>query len=285
MIDTTTNKVVGAPIPLDDLGYTGGEHKVVGIAAHGKHVYLTHRRNNYVSVIDTVTKGVTATIPVGNEPNAVAVARDGKRAYVANCRDNSVSVIDTAKNAVVATVPLGASLSSIERFMGVSCPEVVFVAPDGKRVFVSGRRSDAVLMVIDAASNEVVATTRMGNAPRGIAVAPDGQHIFYASHRYNGGAVTVIDMASNTVAATVAVEFEPSASALAPDGKRIFVSGFRREDGVTIIDAANEKVVAKIELVAPPTASGVAPPTSTPPEERSRPKPVRRARHPAQPPP
>ena len=74
-------------------------------------VYVTNHANN-VSVIDTATNNVVATVPVGSLPAGVAVIPDGKHAYVANEGSATVSVISTATNTVVATVgvempPLG----------------------------------------------------------------------------------------------------------------------------------------------------------------------------------
>jgi YVTN family beta-propeller protein len=80
-----------------------------------------------VSVIDTASNGVTATIPVGVGPYMVAVDPAGNHAYVTNFDpdpvqgDYRVSVIDTASNGEVARVPVGAA------------PIGVAVAPDGRR--------------------------------------------------------------------------------------------------------------------------------------------------------
>ena len=57
-----------------------------------------------VSVIDTATNTVGATIPVGLLPQPVAITPDGTRAYVSNLGDSTVSVIDTASNSVIATI-------------------------------------------------------------------------------------------------------------------------------------------------------------------------------------
>jgi YVTN family beta-propeller protein len=51
-----------------------------------------------VSVIDSATNTVVATVPVGVLPIAVAVTPDGAFAYVTNNFDNTLSVIDTATN-------------------------------------------------------------------------------------------------------------------------------------------------------------------------------------------
>ena len=65
--------------------------------------------SNTVSVIDTASNTVVATIPVGVNPVGVAITPDGTRAYVTNEGSNTVSVIDIATNTVVATISVGAS--------------------------------------------------------------------------------------------------------------------------------------------------------------------------------
>jgi YVTN family beta-propeller protein len=69
--------------------------------------YVANFRSNTVSVIDTASNTVTATVRVGTNPFAVAITPDGIRAYVTNFGDNTVSVIDTPSNTVTATVSVG----------------------------------------------------------------------------------------------------------------------------------------------------------------------------------
>jgi YVTN family beta-propeller protein len=79
----------------------------------GNRVYVANFRSNAVSVIDTASNGVVATIPVGVGPYTVAVDPAGSHAYVTNHDpdpvqgDYRVSVIDAASNREVATVPVG----------------------------------------------------------------------------------------------------------------------------------------------------------------------------------
>ena len=81
--------------------------------------YVTNEHSNNVSVIDTATNTLVATIPVGTIPFAVAVTPDGTHVYVANEGSNNVSVIGTATNTVVKTIPVGKN------------PVGVAVTPDG----------------------------------------------------------------------------------------------------------------------------------------------------------
>ena len=63
--------------------------------------------SNNVSVINTSTNLVTATIAVGNNPGGVSVCPDGSKVYVVNQGSNNVSVINTSTNLVTATITVG----------------------------------------------------------------------------------------------------------------------------------------------------------------------------------
>ena len=204
---------------------------------------------NTVSVIDTATNTVTATVVVGSRPEGVAVAPDGKFVYVANFGSNNVSVIAAAGNTVTATVAVG------------SFPIGVAVTPDGKFVYVANNGSNNV-SVIATATNTVVATVSFllsDQFPVEIAIAPDGQHAYVTSNlaAADHGAVAVIATASNTVVATVPVgSFESAAQGIAitPDGKHAYVAGETTlnmgspagRQAVFVIDTASNTVVATV---------------------------------------
>ena len=68
-------------------------------------IYVTNQYHN-ISIIDTATNIVTATVNVGRILG-VAVSPEGTKVYVANLNSDTVSVIDTATNTVTATVHVG----------------------------------------------------------------------------------------------------------------------------------------------------------------------------------
>ena len=156
--------------------------------------YVANSGDGTVSVIDTATHKVVATIPVGKggggaltPDDGVAVTPDGKRAYVANSGSNTVSVIDTVSNKVVGTVQVG------------NDPHGVAVSPDGTHVYVANFSPDNTVSVIETVTNTVVASPQSGEFPFGVAVTPDGKDV-YVTNFYGD---SVIDTASNTVVATV----------------------------------------------------------------------------------
>ncbi|PJW19680.1 hypothetical protein CV632_15060 [Geobacillus thermodenitrificans] len=68
--------------------------------------YVTNAADNTVSVIDTSTNTVIATIPVAS-PHDIDLTPDGTHAYVTNTTTNTVSVLNTATNTVITTIPVG----------------------------------------------------------------------------------------------------------------------------------------------------------------------------------
>src|SRR5260370_31910458 len=78
-------------------------------AAAGGHLYVTNQLDDTLSVVNTQTNQVTATVPAGVGPEGVAVTPDGSRVYIADSGSAQVSVLDTANNTLVPTVPAGQS--------------------------------------------------------------------------------------------------------------------------------------------------------------------------------
>ena len=56
----------------------------MAVSPDGTRAYVANKRLGSVSVINTATNHVTATIAVGGNPDEVAVSPDGTRAYVTN---------------------------------------------------------------------------------------------------------------------------------------------------------------------------------------------------------
>jgi YVTN family beta-propeller protein len=215
--------------------------------------YITNSHSNDVSVIDTATNTVVATVPVGGNPYGVAVDPDGTRVYTVNIggepgvctsQPGSVSVIDTATNTVVATVTVGL------------LPVTAAVHPDGTRVYVANACSDTV-SVIDTASNIVMAIIPVGRAPEGVSVNPTGTRVYVPNAGSND--VSVIDTATNTVVATVPVGIHPVSGAVNPDGTRVYIPNFFASNNVSVIDTATNTVIATVPVGRGPEGIAVHP--------------------------
>jgi YVTN family beta-propeller protein len=245
----------------------------------GTLAYVTNEGSNTVSVINTGTNTVMATIPVGVTPEGVAVNPAGTLVYVANWNGRSVSVIDATTNTVVATVtvpncpagvavnPAGTTVYATRECVvppatntgAVSVidiatntetatilnltPEGVAVTPDGTRVYVADSFTDRV-SVIDTASNTVTVPILVGSRPEGVAISPDGTRVFVANRGLTAalGTVSVIDTASDTVTATIPVGLHPVGVAITPDGNHVYVVN-EGNNNVMVIDTATNAVV------------------------------------------
>ena len=77
----------------------------MAIAPDGSTAYITNHNSNNVSVLDTATNTISATVAVGTSPAGIAITPDGANVYVANeiSGTGTVSVINTSNNTVSAT--------------------------------------------------------------------------------------------------------------------------------------------------------------------------------------
>ena len=73
----------------------------------GRHAYVTHFKDDFISVIDATTYDEVKRIPVGQGVASVAFRPDGRFAYATLHGENKVAVIDTATMAMVKTLPAG----------------------------------------------------------------------------------------------------------------------------------------------------------------------------------
>ncbi|MEW6618388.1 MAG: cytochrome D1 domain-containing protein [bacterium] len=222
VIDTSTNQVVGAPIPV------GTNPDGVAITPDGRYAYVTNRSSHNVSVIDTSTNQVVGTIPVGSSPLGVAITPDGRYAYVTNEVSANVSVIDTSTNQVVgAPIPVG------------SYPTGIAITPDGRYAYVTNGGS-ANVSVIDTSTNQVVGTISVGSGPWGVAITPDGRYAYVTNRDSHN--VSVIDTSTNQVVGTIPVGSYPHGIAITPDGRYTYVTN-RDSHNVSVIDTGTNQVV------------------------------------------
>jgi len=194
-----------------------------------------------VSVINTATNAVVATVPVGTYPRGVAVTPDGTRVYVANGVSNNVSVIDAATNTVVATVG------------GVPAPARVAITPDGKRAYVTANvyGGDVHVINTDPSSpsfHTVVATIDTGFLQdTALAITPDGTRAYVGNQ---GTPVHVIDTdpsspSFHTIVATPVVGGRGLGVAITPDGTRVYVTNGDTST-ISVISVATNTVVSTI---------------------------------------
>lgn len=253
VIETATKTVIATvgngAIPTGIAASTDGRIVYVSVYARGDITAAS------VLAIDTSTNA-TAAIGAGRFPAGVVVSPDGNTAYVLdayiNEGDDSVWVIDTSTQAVLAKVGVG------------SDPHGMAISPDGSHVYVvnrgNGSLGSATMSVIDtdpgsATVNTVAAVLKVGDEPVGLAVSPDGKHLYVSD--LHDGAVRVIDTATNEVSATIPLGATVGGIAVSPDGKRVYVAD--AQGVIAVIDTVTNTLTGAIPVAGGPVGVAVSP--------------------------
>jgi YVTN family beta-propeller protein len=196
--------------------------------------YITDNMDRTVSVIDTTSDTVVATIDVGIPyPYGVACHPDGKTVYVSGtgvANAGTVFLIDVATQTLADSVAVGATARGLA------------VLPDGSAVYVANNGDDTV-SVIDTNTFSVVGTIPVGVGPHGVVAHPDGSMVYVSN--VLGPSVSVIDVATATVTATVPVVSQPRGITIDPEGDFVYVGNYM-VDSVSVIDTATNTVVDTI---------------------------------------
>ncbi len=251
----------------------------------GVMAYVPNLGSDDVSVINTTSKTVVATIPVGDGPIAVAANPSGSMVYIANQLAGTVSVINTNNNIVVATITVGAqptgmafspdgnklyvcnvasaSVSVISTATNtvtatintIINPYFIAISPDGGTAYVTPYGPGNVY-VISTVSNSVVDNFPVGANPTGLVISPDGSTLYVAN--YNSNDVYVVNTIDNSILTTIPVGANPIGMALNTDGSRLYVSNYA-DNNVSVITTATYSVDATIATGAGPNGVSVSP--------------------------
>ena len=218
------------------LALTGVLFTLAASAAPPK-AWVGNFKDDTVSVIDTGSGSVVATVPVPKGPHGMAVGATGSPVYVSSDGASVVSAIDAASDKVTATIEVGRS------------PHGLALTPDGRMLLVGVYGEDRIAFV-DTASKTVVATVPVAK-PHTIAVRPDGKLAYVASQQPGAFALVVVDLASRTVAKTIPLEKPPRDPEFAWDGTALLFT-MAGIDAVQVLDPATDKVTATIATGASP---------------------------------
>jgi PQQ-dependent catabolism-associated beta-propeller protein len=217
-------------------------------APSGPRAYVSNERDGTVTVIDTNTDRVVATIDVGARPRGIRTSPDGKLVYVALSFStqqtpgtiNKIAAIDHDTGKVIAQYDAGTD------------PEQFAVSNDGRRLFISNEDAGTA-SIVDTTSGKVISTVVVGIEPEGVTISPDGRWVYITAETSN--TVSVIDTESNEVVATFMVGARPRDAAFSPDGTRAYVTA-ELGRSLSVVDTTTHAVLKTIEL---PRADGVKP--------------------------
>ncbi len=128
----------------------------MAISPDGKTAYILLELSG-LTAINTSTNQVRMRVGVGKAPLGIAITPDGKTTFVGAYDSNTVTPISTVTG--IAGRPIGVGKQ----------PAGIAISADGKTVY--NRRSGTVT-VIDARTNHVEKTIKVGKGPWDVLVTP-----------------------------------------------------------------------------------------------------------------
>jgi YVTN family beta-propeller protein len=241
-------------------------------------LFITNTKGESISVIDTTTLEVTATIPLGKgKPNRVVFHPDGKTAWVVYDKSHDLGVVDADTLKLVKRVRIGGNpynlnftpdgrhLLVLDWSSEVSNDEIVFYdletdkidgrvevstwpahsvfSRDGSRLYVSGETAGDVT-VIDVAKREVVARyVHGGGDAMGLAMTVDGKTLWTAAGENK--AVLKIDTATNKPVASIALPGVVHEATLTLDGRYLYTT-LRKVNKIAVVDTTTDRIATLI---------------------------------------
>ena len=201
-------------------------------------LYVTLPELSSVAVINTVTRKLVTTIPVGEKvkPMRVAIQPDGRYVWVGLDGTAAVAVIDSETNKLAATVPTGAGLHNI-----------AFTA-DSQFAYVTNTDADTVT-AIETKTLTRIADIAVGKTPVPVTYSGASGLIYVAA--LNGGTISVINPSRQQVVKTIPMNRGIVALKFDPTGRYAFAAN-QVESTVSVIDASTNAVIGASAVVKGP---------------------------------
>ena len=258
VVDVATNEVIGE-IQVGRLPH--------GLAspASQRLLYVSNEGDNSLSVIDTRTDEVIKQYDgLGRRPNEIDITSDGRLIFLPALQDGVYEVFDVEREKVVARLPTD------------GLPHNAVAAPDDRFVYFSAMDRgntpaeyleerdlptslNQKIYVADTRSHEIVATIDTGDAPRPIAVSPDGKYLYVNTDGLQG--FLMLDLEQREVVARLEYELTQKEAAspsrshglfATPDGREVWTCDV--EHGVIYafdVTTMPPKQVGRVETSAP----------------------------------
>ena len=231
---------------------------VLGLSAcyHRKlpssHLLLaTNEASGDLSVIDTTSQALVATIPLGKRPRGIRVSPDQRFAYIAlsgspaagpnadpanlppaDHSADGIGVVDIAARRLVRVLHAGTD------------PEQLALSIDGSRIFVANEDAGALSM-LDASSGNILASFPVGDEPEGVAVRPDNQLVYVTSEAE--GTVYAIAPGGAGVLAKIKVGRRPRSIVFLRGGSVAYVT-LEADAAIAVVDSVRHQLLSTISL-------------------------------------
>lgn len=185
------------------------------ISPDGSTLYVSDFDGSDLTVIDTATNAVTATVPAQPDEADVALSPDGSTAYVLGQNTTVspatpvVTAIATATDTVTATIPVNNNVLRLT------------VSPKGNAVYTWG--PGATIGVISTKSDTLTESIALPGTISWLALSPDGSK---AVATIDEGEISadVIDLATHQITKSISLpSYRAQQAVFSPDGARVYV--------------------------------------------------------------
>lgn len=205
-----------------------------------RNAYVSNSFSNSVSIIDTDTHKVVATVPTGAAPVNPTFTPDRRKVYVSNSQADTLTVIDVATHQTTSLPaggksPSGLAFSADGAILYVSFIGDLFVAPGSVRS-------------IELSTGKASAPIPMGADPERIALSPDGQRLYV--NNLLDGTMSIVDTATRSVVSTLKLGDLPFNPLMSPDGSVVYV-GVMSANHIAVVDTRTNQVSRTIPADSP----------------------------------
>jgi YVTN family beta-propeller protein len=136
----------------------GKGSEAIDMSPDGKEVWIAHRSDSGMSVIDTATDKIKATFQTAKSPFRVKFTPEGTRVLVSDPMSGEVVVYDASSHQEIKRIKVGGA------------PVGILIQPDGKRAYIAETQANK-LAVVDMSTLEVTTVIDPGREPDGMAWA------------------------------------------------------------------------------------------------------------------
>lgn len=246
---------------------------------------VLEKADRSLAIVDPATLKVIARVPAGEDPHEVVASQDGTRAYISNyggldTPQKTLSAVDLVSERALPAIDLGAlraphgldmvggkvyftaegskiigsynpAANQIEWVLGTGQDRthMLKVNPDLSAIYTANVNSGTVTIFerdknADA-SGWTANNIRIGQAPEGFDVSPDGRELWAASHQ---DVLSIIDIAGKRMVQTMNLHTKfANRVKFTPDGKRVLISDLANGE-LIVVDAAARKELKRITL-------------------------------------
>lgn len=199
----------------------------LAISPDGRRLYAYPLFGDLVTVFDTTSLAIVATVPVGGELLDFQLAPDGRRGYALRDTPSGGSVLtelDVPTNTVRATIPIGPD------------PRPHFViSPDSRHLYAQVNPPDGSgqMIITDTDTDTVTATVPLGHLAVSSkpAISSDGRYLYLAGGHLQASTMVaddylVVDTTTRAVVRALPAPLpeDPYALAVTPDGRRLYAT-------------------------------------------------------------